>query len=146
MTEVTIRQYQSSDLSDLMVAWEEASKLAHPFMTEAFFEQERYNIPNVYIPNADTWVVVSENKVVGFIALLGNEVGGLFVHPDFHGRRFGKALMYKAQELHGNLVVQVSKRNPIGRRFYDRYGFKQIEETVFEPTGDIHLRMAFTAE
>ena len=141
-----IRHYQDKDLTELLNAWEKSSRLAHPFMNEAFFEQERHNIPNLYIPNADTWIVEVEGKVAGFIALLGNEAGGLFVDPDYHGQGLGKALMDKARELHGNLVVEVFKDNPIGRRFYDRYGFKLVEEKVFEPTDDVLLRMAFTGK
>ncbi|MGF1698794.1 GNAT family N-acetyltransferase [Photobacterium makurazakiensis] len=141
-----IRQYQANDLTDLLDAWESASRVAHPFMTEAFFEQERHNIPNLYIPNADTWVAVAEGKVVGFIALIGNEVGGIFVDPSLHGSGLGKALMNKAQSLHGNLVVQVFKENSIGRHFYDRYGFEFVEESIWEETGDTLLKLAFTAK
>jgi putative acetyltransferase len=139
-----IRHYQARDLTDLLIAWENASRVAHPFMTDAFFAQERHNIPSLYLPNADTWVAVADEKVVGFIALIGNEVGGLFVDPSFHGCGLGKALMDKAQALHGDLVVEVFKENTIGWRFYDRYGFKFQSEKVFEQTGDIVLRLAFT--
>ena len=141
-----IRHYQPQDLNDLMTAWENASRLAHPFMTEAFFDKERHNIPNMYIPNADTWVVTAAEKVVGFIALTGSEVGGLFVDPAYHGRRLGKALMDKAQELHGDLIVQVLRENAVGRRFYDRYGFKFLEENKLEVAENaVVLKMAFTA-
>ena len=106
-----IRQYKDSDLSDVMSSWENASRIAHPFLTEEFLEQERYNIPNVYLPNADTWVVSYEGKVIGFIALMGSEVGAIFVQPSFHGKGAGLALMNKAQELHSNLEVEVFKDN-----------------------------------
>lgn len=141
-----IRHYQENDLNELLIAWEKASRLAHPFMSEEFFEQELHNIPNLYIPNADTWVVEIDGKVVGFMALLGNEVGGIFVDPACQGQGLGKALMDKARELHGNLMVEVFRDNPVGRRFYDRYGFQLVEEKIFERTGDVLLRMAFTAE
>lgn len=141
-----IRHYQYRDLADLLTAWDKASRTAHSFMTDEFFDQERHNIPAMYLPNADTWVAVADDKVVGFIALIGNEVGGLFVDPSFHGCGLGKALMYKAQELHGDLVVDVFKENLIGRRFYDSYGFKFLHEKVFEQTGNVILKMAFTAQ
>ena len=65
MQQVTIKNYQDKDLNDLITVWDNATKLAHPFFTKKFIEQERYNIPNVYIPNADTWVVSENRKVVG---------------------------------------------------------------------------------
>lgn len=114
-------------------------------MTDTFFAKERENIPNLYLPNTDTWVATVDGKVVGFIALLGNDVGGLFVDPDFHGRRIGKGLMDKAKDLHGDLQVDVFKENVIGRKFYDGYGFQFVKEHLFEETGDLLLKLAFKA-
>ena len=136
-----IREYQPADLNDVLETWESASRLAHPFLREDFLEQERYNIPNLYLPNAETWVIEQEKQVIGFIALLGNEVGAIFVKPEFHGTGAGKALMDKARELRGNLQVEVFEANSIGRRFYERYGFKALSESTHEPTGNRLLRL-----
>ncbi len=57
----------------------------------------------------------------------------------------GKALMDKAQELHGDLEVEVFEKNSIGRNFYSQYGFKLVEEKIHEPTGEQLLRLKFTA-
>ncbi len=53
--------------------------------------------------------------------------------------------MNKAQELHGDLEVEVFKENSIGRKFYSNYGFKEIEEKLHGPTGQKILRLKFTA-
>ncbi len=138
-----IREYQPADLDDVLASWESASRLAHPFLQEDFLEQERHNIPNLYLPNAETWVIEHEKQVIGFIALLGNEVGAIFVKPEFHGTGAGKALMDKARELRGNLQVEVFEANSIGRRFYERYGFQALSESTHEPTGNRLLRLQF---
>jgi putative acetyltransferase len=140
-----IRQYQGSDLSDLMAAWENANNLAHPFLKEGFVAQVRKDIPALYLPNADTWVVEANNHVVGFMALLGNEVGAMFLQPEFQGKKIGKMMMDKAQELHGDLELEVFKDNSIGRKFYSEYGFELLEEKVHEPTGEPVLRLKFSA-
>ncbi len=44
-----IRQYKSTDLEDVLSALESASAIAHPFLTESFLEQERLNIPDLYL-------------------------------------------------------------------------------------------------
>ncbi|MCL1127525.1 GNAT family N-acetyltransferase [Shewanella surugensis] len=142
---IDIRTYQPADLHDLLYAWESASQLAHPFMPPSFFEQERYNIPHVYLPNTDTWVVCVEGKVEGFIALMDNEVGGFFVDPTFHGQGLGQALMNKACTLHDSLVVDVFKDNKMGCRFYQQYGFTLIEEKTWDETGDAMLRLGWAA-
>ncbi|MEH6344864.1 MAG: GNAT family N-acetyltransferase [Bermanella sp.] len=138
-----IRQYHHNDLTSVLSAWENASKLAHPFLTSEFTNQERKNIPNLYLPNADTWVAEVDNVVVGFIALIGNEVGAIFVQPEFHGKRFGKALMDKAKTLHSTLEVEVFKANTIGRKFYRQYGFEFMQETLHVATGNQLLRLDY---
>ena len=140
-----IRQYESRDLHDVLSAWENASKIAHPFLTREFLEQERRNIPDVYLPNAETWVIEQSEKVIGFISLLGNEVGAIFVQPEYYGAGAGRALMDKAQALHGDLEVEVFEANAIGRRFYANYGFEPLSQKVHAETGHVLLRLKFTA-
>ena len=97
------------------------------------------------MPIADTWVVSKSNSIVGFIAIIGNEVGALFVEPEYHRQGYGKALMDKAQGLHPTLELDVFKENTIGRSFYDRYGFKLHSERVHEETGNIVLRLFYNS-
>ncbi len=138
-----IRQYKDSDLEGILSSWENASKLAHPFLTEEFLDTERYNIPNVYLPNADTWVAEIDKKVIGFIALIGNEVGAIFVEPEFHGIGVGRSLMDKARQIHEILEVEVFEDNSIGRKFYSSYGFSFLNKKNHEPTGNKMLRLKF---
>lgn len=141
-----IRQYDKADLEPVLNSWEVATRLAHEFMTDDFIAQGRKDTAEIYIPNTDTWVVEFAGEVKGFIALMGNEIGGLFLHPEFHGVGAGRALVDKAQKLHGNLEVEVFKANSIGRKFYDKYGFEHSAESFHEPTGQSVLRLKFTAK
>lgn len=140
-----IREFKDTDLDAVLSSWENASRLAHPFLADKYFERERKLIPEHHLPDADTWVVEISNEVVGFIALIGNEVGALFVQPRYHGKGAGKALMDKARELHRDLEVEVFAKNSIGREFYSKYGFVLIEEKLHENTGHKILRLKFTA-
>jgi putative acetyltransferase len=143
---VKIRQYTKFDLAAVLSSWESATRLAHPFMTDDFLAQERKNTAELYLPNTDTWVMEIDGEVVGFIALMGNEVGALFLQPEHHGKGAGKVLMDKARELHGDLEVEVFSENSIGRKFYSKYGFEFLEETLHEPTGKQVLRLGYAAE
>ena len=136
-----IRKYRNTDLDELLDAWYSASKIAHHFLNEAFFKLERENIASVYLPIAETWVYELKGKVVGFISLIDNEVGGLFVHADFHGRGIGHKLMDHALNLKSLLVLDVFKDNPIGRNFYKKYGFVEIGENFDEETKQNQIRM-----
>ena len=136
-----IRKYRESDLQPVLESWEVATRMVHKFMSDAFVAQERVNIAKIYLPNTDTWVAEIDGEVKGFIALMGNEVGALFLQPEYHGKGIGTALMNKAQELQGNLEVEVFKVNISGQRFYTKYGFELMEEKLHEPTGQQVLRL-----
>ncbi len=139
-----IRKYHERDLDDLLAAWAAASEVAHPFLTAEFLASERRNIPELYLPNAETWVFEDGGRVVGFVALIGNEVGALFVHPRHQKVGIGRRLMDKAAGLCGELEVEVFVANAIGRAFYAKYGFDLHEEKVHEPTGKNVLRLRFS--
>lgn len=141
-----IRQYIDTDLDDLLSAWGAASEIAHPFLTPEFVATERNNIPNLYLPNAETWVYDDGERVVGFIALIGDEVGAIFVHPDHQRTGIGQQLMDKAWSLRETLEVEVFVANAIGRAFYAKYGFEPVERKIHEPTGQDILRLRLMAE
>ena len=136
-----VREYHEADLKDVMAAWEAASAQAHPFLPPEFIDEVREAIPSMYLPNAETWVTELEGNVVGFISLLGNEVGALFVGPEHQGKGFGLQLMNKALDLKGELEVEVFSFNSIGCDFYRKYGFVTMEEKIHDQTGFGLIRM-----
>lgn len=136
-----IRQYEDKDLNTLLDVWYSASQVAHPFLNEDFLAQERRAIAEVYLPNAETWVFELEGVVAGFISLIGNEVGGIFVDANHHSRGIGRALMDHARSIRGGLELDVFKDNRVGRRFYEKYGFIQVGEYRHEETGFMQLKL-----
>jgi putative acetyltransferase len=141
----TIRRYQERDLEAVLLSWERASRLAHPFLSEDFLAQERANIPTIYLPNTETWVAEQNHTVVGFISLLENEVGALFVQPQYHGTGAGRALMNQAKTRYSVLYVEVFEANPLGRHFYEKAGFQRTHTYLHEPTHQIMLRLKYDA-
>ena len=139
-----IRKYEEKDIDELLDAWYSASQVAHPFLSEDFFDRERKKIPEEYIPRAEIWVYEQNNRVVGFIALIGNLVGAIFVDPDLHGTGIGRALMEHAKSLRSFLELDVFKENRIGRNFYDKCGFIKMYEHQHEETGFMQLRLKLT--
>ena len=139
-----IREYLDSDLEELVEVWYKSTSIAHPFMDTTFLKKEEKNIRDIYIPNTKTWVFSNAHCLDGFISMIGNEVGAIFVRPEKHGQGIGKALMDHVSQFHEELEVEVFKDNKIGRAFYDKYGFKIIKELLHEETKRGLLRMKFT--
>ncbi len=138
-----IRKYHPSDIEEVIDTWFQASLLAHPFLDAAFLEKEKQHIREIYMPNTETWVFEENDRVTGFISMMGNEVGAIFVQPEKHGTGIGKQLMDHVVLQHRELEVEVFEKNSIGRAFYDRYGFKSIKSHIHEETNNKLLSMKF---
>jgi putative acetyltransferase len=136
-----IREYEPRDRDALLGVWAESAAVAHPFWTPAMFEQERRDIAEKFLPVAETYIFERAGEVVGFISLLGNEVGGVFVAPQYHGHGIGRALMDWARGSRDHLELDVFEANEIGRAFYAVYGFDVVGERLDEVTGQRVLRL-----
>ena len=136
-----IRPYTDEDLGELLEVWYRASLVAHSFLSEEFFETERRQIAEHWLPIAETAVCETEGRVVGFLSLIDNEVGAIFVDPDYQGRGIGRALMDAARDSRPFLELSVFEANCIGRRFYDAYGFELVDRQANEATGEPELRL-----
>jgi putative acetyltransferase len=121
--------------------WYESAQVAHPFWERQMFDREREAIAEQHLPRAETYVYERTGTVVGFISLLGTEVGGLFVTPRHHREGIGRALMDEARGTREHLELDVFEANVIGRAFYERYGFRTVGERLDEATGFRVLRL-----
>ena len=138
---MTIRPYTDGDLEELLDVWYRASLVAHPFLSEAFLATERREISERWLPMAETTVYDVDGHAVGFIALIGNEVGAIFVDPDHQSMGVGRALKNHARESRPFLELNVFEANAIGRRFYDTYGFEFVDRHIHEASGETELRL-----
>lgn len=134
---VRIRAY--SDIADrdrLTEIWLAASRVGHPFLTEAALAVQMVKVRDIYLPQAENWVAEADGTAVGFIGLIDDFIGGLFVGPKAHGRGIGKALVEHAARLKGALDVEVYAENQAAVEFYRRTGFV---ETLRRPHDDDYL-------
>ncbi|WP_299146634.1 GNAT family N-acetyltransferase [uncultured Tateyamaria sp.] len=137
-----IREYTENDTDALITIWEKANALAHPFLAAEFVAFVKDAMRSTYLPNAETWVLEVDGQPIGFIAMIGNEIGGLFLDPECHGRGQGRAMVDHIMNLKGPLQVEVFKDNKVGRPFYERYGFEYVEEYLHEQSGAISVKMS----
>lgn len=136
-----IRPLEAKDTDELLDVWYRASREAHPFLDDDFLEQERNAIRNIYLPRTKSWVFLENGRLTGFISMMDNEIGALFVDPEFQRRGIGGQLVDLVGGLYGALEVDVFKANSTGRAFYSKHDFRQVREFTFEPTGNRMLRL-----
>ncbi len=139
-----MRTSSGADTEHVLDVWYRASLIAHPFLSKEFLADEKTEIAQHWLPIAETTVYEADGRVVGFIALIGNEVGAIFVDPDYQGQGIGRAVMDHAQSSRGVLELNVFEANAIGRGFYEAYGFQVIGRHLNQEAGQFELRLRFS--
>ncbi|MDJ0665221.1 MAG: GNAT family N-acetyltransferase [Acidimicrobiia bacterium] len=136
-----IREYSVADVEAIIDVWYRASVEAHSFLPDEFFAAEGKLLQDRWLPEAETNVCVVNGAIVGFLSLVGNEVGGLFVDPDHQRRGIGSALMDGARDVRPFLELSVFEENRNGLAFYTAYGFEIVARRTNEETGRPELRL-----
>lgn len=136
-----IRQYTDRDLADVLDVWYSASLEAHSFLSDEFFETERRLIAEEWLPASETFVFEMDGRVVGSVSMNGNEVGGLFVSPEYQNRGVGRSLLDHVAASRKYLELDVFKANTAARRFYESYGFRFVNEHINDETNLPELRL-----
>ena len=136
---VALRRYRAEDNQALSDIWLRASARAHSFFTREQLAEQQKRVSEVYLPNAETWVASEGADLLGFIGLIDDFIGGLFVDPQHQGHGVGRTLVTHAMALKGSLTLEVYARNPGARTFYEQLGFREIDR---RPTDDNGLPFA----
>jgi GNAT superfamily N-acetyltransferase len=84
----------------------------------------------VVLQRHEAWVAVDESGgLVGLLALDGNWVEQLYVHPAETGRGIGSRLLERAKSGRQLLELWTFQANAGARRFYERHCFRAVATT-----------------
>jgi ribosomal protein S18 acetylase RimI-like enzyme len=131
--DLVIRGYETADMEALSAIWFDASRLAHAFIGEARLREQRTLIETIYLPQAETLVAARCGEPAGFISLIDDFIGGLFVSPRHQGAGIGRHLIARALETKEQLRLEVYTANARACAFYQSLGFV---ETTRRPIDD----------
>jgi putative acetyltransferase len=140
-----IREFQQSDIDQVISIWLEASIKAHDFVNSDFWKSKVKEMRELYIPSGETYVYEEERIIKGFISLYKDTLAAIFVSPDSQGTGIGRQLMKKAKDVRDSLNLTVYKENPKSIEFYKKCGFKIEQEQIDKHTGHPELVMKFTS-
>ena len=122
---MNIRRAIPSDREALLDIWLRSARETHTFVSE---DDLASMIPQVrdYLASDEVefWVLCDDvGAVMGFMGMSGSKMDALFFAPEHHRRGYGRRLVRHAQEIHGELTVDVNEQNSGARAFYEACGF-----------------------
>jgi ribosomal protein S18 acetylase RimI-like enzyme len=144
-----IRDYNESDFDAVTRLWRVAREVAFPDFQRRKghpFEKDCWYFSTVILANNDVHVIEADGRVAGFMAIAGDFVDQLYIHPDFQRRGLGKEFLDFAKRLSPEHVWLFTLQiNTNGRAFYEKNGFVAVRFGVSpapesEPDVEYHWR------
>ncbi|MDM8345351.1 GNAT family N-acetyltransferase [Pseudochrobactrum sp. sp1633] len=126
-----IRPIRDEDTETLVTIWLEASRFAHGFLGEERLQLQSEQVRDIYLKQAENWVILEDGRPAGFIGLLDQFIGGLFIDPQIHGKGLGRQLLDHSLQLKKSLELEVYALNTQAHSIYLR---NQFIETARQPT------------
>jgi GNAT superfamily N-acetyltransferase len=133
---VTLRLARPEEHEELEDLQRRASLELPEYRDHLLANPDAIHLPPAQIANGQVIVAEIEGEIVGFAAVVGGELDGLFVEPDLWGGGIGRVLIDAAihEARNRGLALKVIA-NPRARRFYENCGFsvEGEEQTRFGP-------------
>lgn len=135
--EFVIREYQNGDFDAVTILWRVAREMSLPeFQREKghfFYEDQNYFRDHILKQNK-VWVVEVDKKVVAFMAMEGEFIDQLYIHPDHQRHGIGKALLdFARRQSPEHLWLYTLQVNVNARAFYEKSGFAAEKFGVSPP-------------
>jgi putative acetyltransferase len=135
-----------TDREILVDIWLRSVRATHTFLSEADI-QSFLPLLRDYLTSSEPefWVLRSDSgEIMGFMGMSGSKMEALFLAPEFRRCGGGRRLVQHAQELQGELTVDVNEQNPAACRFYEACGFVVEGRSELDSTGRpfplLHMR------
>lgn len=135
-----IRKFVNKDIDSVMQIWKNENIQAHKFIPRKYWNNN-YNYVKDILPNAEIYVYVLEESIVGFIGLNRNYIEGIFIDKNNQSKGIGTSLLNKVKENKNNLTLSVYKKNANAIKFYEKNGFLIINENIAKDTNEIEYTM-----
>jgi putative acetyltransferase len=124
-----------TEMDKLLEIWLQANSEAHSFIPNSYW-QEHLAIVKEELPQADLYVYLKKEQILGFLGLVDTFVAGIFVQKEQRNQGIGQQLLMQAKQNCSHLTLTVYAKNEQAVHFYFSQGFKKIAEQL-DQTGEI---------
>lgn len=117
-----IRKFEKKDINAIMRIWKNENIRTHNFISKEYWENNYKYVKDI-LPDADIYVYILDEQIVGFVGLNNNYVEGIFVDVNNQHKGIGTALLDKIKEYKESLTLSVYKKNVNAIKFYEKNNF-----------------------
>lgn len=137
-----IRKFEKNDIDAIMKIWENENIKAHKFIPKEYWKGS-YNFVKEALPNAEIYVYIIKEKIVGFVGLNNNYIEGIFVDTNNQCNGIGTSLLNKVKEIKNNLTLSVYKKNTNAINFYKKNDFMITSQNIDKDTNEVEYIMTW---
>lgn len=142
---LVVRPGGPADHAVLLELWSETARAAHPFVPGEGRGARRRLVAQRFLPQSQLHVAEAGGRCLGFAAVIGEEMGGLFVHPESQRNGIGTALLSSVCAPRSRLTVTVFARRESALAFYRARGFRELDRGLDGETSEPLLRLVWEA-
>ena len=126
----SVRRATAADADAIATLHIAAFRMTYVFPLAHTDDEVRRWVADHLLPETETWVAEMDEAVVAFCSLRDGWVDQLYVAPGHTGRGIGSRLIELAKERQpAGLQLWTFQVNAGARRFYERHGFRAVEQT-----------------
>ena len=134
---IFVRDYRPNDFDAVTILWRVAREKSLPDFQRRkghfFYEDQGYFCTRI-LPEDHLWVAETDEHPVAFMAMRGDLIDHLYVHPDYQRRGVGKTLLDHARQVSPeHLWLYTLQSNTGARAFYEKNGFTAEEFGISPP-------------
>ncbi|WP_228381115.1 GNAT family N-acetyltransferase [Streptococcus suis] len=106
-----IRKFQNEDIETIVQLWLTGNVETHAFIPAEYWES-KIDFVTSQLLDAEIYVYVIEERIVGFIGMQGTYLAGIFVSKDLRSNGFGRELLNFVKAIHPTLQLNVYQKKP----------------------------------
>lgn len=140
-----IKTPTKNQLDQIMEIWLQGNLDAHNFINKQYW-LENFDEVKKMIPNAELYIEVEHEQVIGFAGVQDDYISGVFIQANHRYQGIGTKLFDQIMRNHDELTLSVYQKNSSAIYFYNLLGFDVIEQKIDTDTGEIELLMKWKRE
>lgn len=137
-----IRKFKKEDIDEVMEIWKNENIRTHNFISKEYWKNNYEYVKDI-LPNADIYVYIMNENIVGFIGVDNDYIEGIFVDINNQHNGIGTSLLNKIKEEKEKLNLSVYKKNINAIKFYKKNGFIITGESIDKNTDEIEYTMTW---